>query len=52
MATLVHDERLKDGDEAYLQFALLYTTTDGHRRIRCAAAASIWALHAVFDMKS
>ena len=34
VATLTHDERLKDGQEVYLQFALLYTTTDGHRRIR------------------
>jgi hypothetical protein len=34
VATLTHDERLKDGDEVYFQFALLYTTTDGHRRIR------------------
>lgn len=37
MAALTHDERLKDRDEVYLQFALLYTTTDGHRRIRWAA---------------
>jgi hypothetical protein len=34
VATLTHDERLKDGEEVYLQSALLYTTTDGHRRIR------------------
>jgi len=34
--TLRHDERLKDAQEVYLQFALLYSTTSGQRRIRCA----------------
>lgn len=33
-AKLVHEEKLPDHGEAYLQFALLYTTLDGHRRIR------------------
>ena len=33
--TLRHDERLKDAQEVYLQFALLYSTTSGQRRIRC-----------------
>ena len=33
--TLRHDERLKDTQEVYLQFALLYSTTGGQRRIRC-----------------
>ncbi len=33
-ATLTYDERLKNGSEVFLQFALLYSTTDGHRRIR------------------
>ena len=35
-ATLTYDERLKSGTEVFLQFALLYSTTDGHRRIRYA----------------
>ena len=33
-ATLRHDEKLTEGAEACLQCALLYTTSDGYRRIR------------------
>ena len=31
---LAHEERLAESGEAYLQFALLYTTVGGERRIR------------------
>jgi protein transport protein SEC24 len=31
---LRHDERLPAGGMAFLQSALLYTTPDGHRRVR------------------
>ena len=33
-AHLRFEEKLQDGQEAYVQCALLYTTTSGHRRIR------------------
>jgi protein transport protein SEC24 len=33
-ARLVHDQRLREGSEAYAQYALLYTTTGGERRVR------------------
>jgi len=33
-ARLVHEERLREGTEAYLQYALLYTNTEGRRRVR------------------
>ena len=32
---LRHSSRLKEDGEAYLQFAMLYTTVEGGRRIRC-----------------
>ena len=31
---LQHDEKLPDQSEVYLQFALLYSSTSGERRIR------------------
>ena len=31
---LRHSDKLPDNHEAYLQFALLYSTPEGHRRIR------------------
>lgn len=31
---LQHDEKLAEGSEVYLQFALLYSTTDGQRLVR------------------
>ena len=37
VALLSHEEKLPDSSQACLQFALLYTTTDGHRRIRCVS---------------
>jgi protein transport protein SEC24 len=33
-ARLIHEERLREGTEIYLQYALLYTTTEGRRRVR------------------
>ena len=33
-ARLIHEERLREGTEAYLQYALLYTSTEGRRRVR------------------
>jgi len=33
-ARVVHEERLQEGTEAYMQYALLYTTTEGARRVR------------------
>ena len=36
IALLSHDDKLGDEGRAYLQFALLYTTVLGERRIRCA----------------
>jgi protein transport protein SEC24 len=33
-ARLIHDERLREGTEIYLQYALLYTNTEGRRRVR------------------
>jgi Sec23/Sec24 beta-sandwich domain len=37
---LRHEEKLPESGEAYLQFALLYTTQAGERRIRCCAFSS------------
>jgi hypothetical protein len=35
VAEFVHDgERIKDGDKAYFQLALLYTSPEGHRLVR------------------
>lgn len=34
IAQVSHDEKLQDDSDAYLQFALLYTTPSGERRIR------------------
>ena len=31
---LRHSDKLADNREAYLQFALVYTNSQGHRRIR------------------
>jgi protein transport protein SEC24 len=31
---LIHEERLREGTEIYLQYALLYTNTEGRRRVR------------------
>ena len=33
-AKLVHEERLREGSQAYFQFATLYSTTAGQRRVR------------------
>ena len=33
-AKLVHDERLREGSQAYFQFATLYSTISGQRRVR------------------
>ncbi|KAG7669916.1 hypothetical protein KSW81_008060 [Nannochloris sp. 'desiccata'] len=33
-ARLLHEERLREGAEIYLQYALLYTNTEGRRRVR------------------
>lgn len=33
-AKLIHEERLREGSEVYLQYALLYTSTEGSRRVR------------------
>ena len=33
-AKLLHDERLREGSNAYFQFATLYSTTAGQRRVR------------------
>lgn len=32
--TLRHNEKLAEGSEVYLQFALLYSSTDGQRLVR------------------
>ena len=38
-ARLVHEERLREGSEVYLQYALLYTSTEGRRRVRVHSLA-------------
>jgi len=49
--TLRHDERLKDAQEVYLQFALLYSTTSGQRRIRRAVQTQACRLIARMRMR-
>eukprot|EP00210_Caulerpa_lentillifera_P007345 g7021.t1 len=39
MVKFLHDDKLQEGDQAYFQCALLYTTTSGHRRIRVSTLA-------------
>ncbi|CAN4101219.1 unnamed protein product [Withania somnifera] len=39
MVTLKHDDKLQDGSECSFQSAVLYTTTDGQRRIRVSTLA-------------
>ncbi|WPT14116.1 Protein transport protein Sec24-like CEF [Picochlorum sp. SENEW3] len=36
---IVHEERLKEGSQAYFQFAVLYSTTSGQRRVRVHSLA-------------
>ena len=38
-AKLAHDERLREGSQAYFQFATLYSTTAGQRRVRVHSMA-------------
>ena len=38
-ARIMHEERLREGSEAYFQYALLYTTTEGRRRVRVHTTA-------------
>ncbi len=36
---IVHEERLKEGSQAFFQFAVLYSTTSGQRRVRVHSLA-------------
>lgn len=56
-AKIVHEERLREGSEAYIQFALLYTSTDGRRRLRSLTVAlpvtrSLGAIFRAADLDS
>lgn len=45
VALLTHEEKLPDSSQACVQFALLYTTTDGHRRVRCVMRDGVLCMY-------